>query len=555
MQLELFEVPAAAQPPQNSVGRCATAAQPRSTGPRLRPYQQAAVDGIFQSLESYKSTIAVLPTGTGKTVLFSEVAKRWPGRIMVLAHRRELLDQAQDKLEHATGEKTSLEQGSNRAFNMARLIVASKDSLHEKRLTRFGDVSLLIIDEAHRSVGKSYTRVVDHLRAKNPELRLLGVTATPKRHDKKAMGMQFEDVAFQYEIHDAIGDGWLVPLASRIVHLEGLDLSECRTTAGDLNGKDLALAVEKEKVVQGYADAIVREGAGRNHIMAFCASVAQTEQLASILDRHNAGRVEWVCGDAQRCHPEKRIMVSRDFREGRIRFLVNCGVYLEGFDAPFTDMIAMCRPTKSLPLFTQMAGRGSRPIPGLVDAFETPDERRAAIAASAKPDCLILDFVDNSRRHKLISSVDILGGRFPQQVQEDVRREVEKKGRSANLEEEYQLAQEREEKRQAMLKAHNARLVARAKYRTENVNVFDGNARANGWHRPQPRGVRMPFGKHKGKMVGELSNGYLTTLFSKQKITSTWLRNGILNELSARKIQIPSGANDDYMAQYEEVPF
>ena len=536
------------------------AASAKATGPRLRPYQVEAIAAIERCLATSASTLLVLPTGTGKTIVFSEVARRWPGQVMVLAHRRELLDQAANKLEHATGERTALEQGDNRAFPQSRLIVASKDSLHPKRLERFKDVSLLIVDEAHRAGTKknlSYYSVINHLRECNPNLKLLGVTATPNRHDGEAMGQVFETVAYQYSIHDAISDGYLVPMSSRVVQIDGLDLTSVRTTAGDLNGKDLAAVLERDELLLAYADAIIRESAGRQHVLVFCASVAQAQALATMIEHHGQGRVEFVCGDPKLTSQEKRIAVSRDFRDGKIRFVVNCGIYLEGFDAPLTDLVAMARPTKSLSLYTQMVGRGSRPAPGVVDPFDLAEERRAAIAASVKPDCLILDFVGNSHRHKIVSAVDVLGGKYPEDVCELAKANIKKGGRQADIDEELEKAAAEIAKRNEQAERRKAKLIAKAKYRASNVDMFDASTRGGGEFRnSKPSRAVMPFGKHKGKQLSTLHTMYLQVLWEKCTLKTDWLRNAVSDEIMRRGGTLRVGANTVQLpaARTDEAP-
>ena len=232
----------------------------------LRPYQSAASDAIFAEWRENHSTLVVMPTGGGKTILFADVIRRmFPRRALVLAHREELIFQARDKIQRVTGLQADVEMGEYRAegglFDAARVVVSTIQTqcsggdgggrMGKFDPQRFG---VLIIDEAHHATSQSYRRVIDYYRT-NPALKVLGVTATPDRTDEEALGQVFQSVAFDYDVLDAINDGWLVPIEQQMVHVEGLDYSSIRTTAGDLNGGDLAAVLEAEKNLQQMASA------------------------------------------------------------------------------------------------------------------------------------------------------------------------------------------------------------------------------------------------------------------------------------------------------------
>src|SRR5512133_289536 len=232
----------------------------------LRPYQSAASDAIFKEWQENDSTLVVMPTGGGKTVLFADVIRRvFPRRALVIAHREELIFQARDKIQRVTGLTADVEMGDYRAegglFEQARVIVSTIQTQCSGgdgggRMSKFDPhrFGVLIIDEAHHATSPSYRRVIDYYRT-NPALKVLGVTATPDRADEEALGQVFQSVAFDYEVLDAIHDGWLVPIEQQMVHVEGLDYSSIRTTAGDLNGGDLAAVLEAEKNLQQMASA------------------------------------------------------------------------------------------------------------------------------------------------------------------------------------------------------------------------------------------------------------------------------------------------------------
>jgi superfamily II DNA or RNA helicase len=179
------------------------------------------------------------------------------------------------------------------------------------RMTRFrpADFATVIVDEAHHAPARTYKRILEHY-TQNPDCRVLGVTATPDRLDEKALGQIFDTVAYDYEIPDAIADGWLVPIQARAVEVDGLDLSHVRTTAGDLNGADMARVLEEEQVLHEMAQPIVELSAGKRTLV-FVATVVQAERMAEVLNRHDHGIAQWVCGKTPKV--ERRALL-RDYR-------------------------------------------------------------------------------------------------------------------------------------------------------------------------------------------------------------------------------------------------
>lgn len=456
----------------------------------LRDYQNKAHDCIFREWENCVSTLVVLPTGTGKTVLFADVINTFqPKRALVIAHREELIWQARDKIFQVTGLECGVEMADNYVngslFGDLPVVISTVQTQNSnwgdrKRMGRFKptDFGLLIIDECHHGTADSYRNVI-HYYSQNPELKVLGVTATPDRADEEALGQIFQTVAFDYEILDAINDGWLVPIEQQFVEINGLDFSKMRTTAGDLNGADLAEVMEAERNLQGVAGATL-EIVQKKRSIVFTASVKQAEALSDIFNRKNFGSSDWVCGATNK---DKRREILQRFQDGKIQIVCNCGVLTEGFDNPGVEVVVMARPTKSRSLYAQMAGRSTRPLPNVVDhgftEEDSPEFRKERIAASAKPSCLIVDFVGNSGRHKLMSSADILGGNVSDDVLEKSVNKAKKLGKPVRMAELIEDEHEREKqsklaaqaKIEAALRKQN--VVARVKYKTRNINPFD----------------------------------------------------------------------------------
>jgi superfamily II DNA or RNA helicase len=463
---------------------------------KLRPYQEEAVEKVLKAWEENTSTLLVLPTGCGKTICFADIVKRvQPRKCMVLAHREELIFQAQSKIRTVTGLDVQIEMADYRA-EMAGLygappVVVSTIQTHcgggdgGGRMTKFNpdDFGVLVIDEAHHATADTYRRVIDYYR-RNPNLKVLGVTATPDRADEEALGQVYESVAFDYEILDAIEGGWLVPIEQQMVHVDGLDFSDVRTTAGDLNGADLAAIMEYEKILHGIADPAIQI-CGARRALVFAASVAQAERLAEILNRHCEGSAAWVCGKTPK---DNRRKVLSDYAAGRLQYVVNVGCLTEGFDDAGVEVIIMGRPTKSRSLYAQMVGRATRPAEEIAHALNnapSDEARRAMIAGSRKPGCLIVDFVGNAGKHKLCTTADILGGNVSDEAAAMALKKVRESGKPENMAKELAAAEAELERRRQAEEARRASLVVRANYRAVKVSPFDvfdiAPRRERGW--------------------------------------------------------------------------
>lgn len=442
---------------------------------RLRPYQEECVQAVLDARTSgAKSALFVLATGLGKTVIASHIIHRVPGRWMVIAHRDELLRQAAQKLRAITGDMPDIEKADLYASEvewMKSRVVVSSIQTQRVRRERFrpNEFSGVWIDEAHHAPAQSY-RDTSAYYQNNPNLFLMGCTATPDRADEKALGQVFETVPFVYELDRAIDDGWLVPIRQEFVEVKAIDLSAVGTTAGDLNGRELAEVMEYEQALHGVADPTV-EIAGDRRTIVFCASVAHAERLSEIIDRRKPGKAGWLCGKTPE---DQRREILKRFAQGDIQFLCNVGVLTEGFDDPGVEVVAVARPTKSRALYAQMVGRGTRTVPGLVDPIADPDGRRAAIEASRKPSVQVIDFEGNSGRHALICTADILGGKYDDDVvarAKQMAKESPVDMREALDEAAEQIQREREEARQREA-ARRAKLVGKADFSREERDPF-----------------------------------------------------------------------------------
>ena len=301
-----------------------------------------------------------------------------------------------------------------------------------------------LVHNCHHATSPSYKRVLEHFTGK-----VLGVTATPDRKDEKAMGQVFESVAYVYEIEDAIKDKWLAPLRVRQVYVEAINLSACRTVAGDLNQGDLDAAMAVEEALHGVVNATL-EQSGDRRTLAFTTSVENAKRLAEIFNRYRPDCARSVDGGTPL---DLRRQILRDFGRGEYQYLINCAIATEGFDCPEIACVAMARPTKSRALFAQMIGRGLRIHP-------------------SKTDCLVLEFTGNSGKHQLASSCDILGGRYDEDEVEAAKNKV-KENPGMRADEALELAHAEAEKRRADEAARRANLQAKVKYSTREFNPFD----------------------------------------------------------------------------------
>ena len=469
------------------------AAPPRLGEMRPRDYQERCISKVLAQLEKVQSTLFVQPTGTGKTICFSYIAKKFVprGRVLVLAHRQELIYQAQRKMTQVLGFEPDIEMAGQWADSGARVIISTVQTQGYSRggrKNRFNpnEFSLVITDEGHHYCAEGNKSILEYYR-QNKNIKIVGCTATPDRADEAALGQIYETVADEYEIPDAIQDGWLVPIQQRQVFVDSLDFSNVRTTAGDLNGADLAAIMEEEENLHKVADPLFQLAAGRQTLV-FTASVAHAERLAEILNRHKLGCAQFVYANTP---PETRAKMLWDFQDRKFQFLTNCMIATEGWDCPPVEVVGMARPTKSRALYCQMSGRATRPLTETnVDGYSTPLERRQAIAGSKKPYCELIDFVGNTGRHKLISAVDILGGKYPEEVQARARKLIaENEAERCSPEEmllraQQQLADEEHTRAEA---AKRNLIIGKATF-TSTVNkpfqVLGIQVQGRGWDKP-----------------------------------------------------------------------
>jgi len=452
----------------------------------LRDFQEVAVRSVMEKLRNGGSTLLVMATGLGKTVVFAEVIRRYMEqgtgrRALVLAHRNELIHQAANSIKRIAKCDVQIEMGALRSvesgFYRAPVVVSSVQTQvagrgEHKRMHNFDykQFGLVVVDEAHHAVGNSYTQTLAHF-LQGGTCRLLGVTATPDRADEVALGRIFDTLAFEYGIREGVENGWLVPILQRMVSVQGLDFSACRTTAGDLNAADLDEVLRYEETLHAMVYPTIEIAGDRRGII-FAASCAHAERITEILNRHKPACGVFVHAGT----PEDiRREMFRGFSEGKYQWLVNVGIATEGWDDAALDgkgvsVISMMRPTKSRSLYCQMIGRGTRTLPKTLDGLLDPEERRVAISQSAKPNLTVLDFCGNAGRHKLVRLADALAGKEANEVLERVQKRADEGEQDIDVlamltYEEQQLANEIEA-------AKREKLLVRAKYASKMIDPF-----------------------------------------------------------------------------------
>lgn len=311
----------------------------------LRPYQQEAKDAVFEKWgEGTRKTLLVLPTGTGKTIVFASVTEecvRRGERVLILAHRGELLDQAADKIRKATGLGCSVEKAEQSCFGQwYRVTVGSVQTLmREKRLRQFPEryFGTIIVDEAHHCISDSYQKVLQYF----PEAHVLGVTATPDRGDMRDLGTYFENIAYEYTLPKAIREGYLSPIKALTLPLS-IDISAVGISSGDFKSGELGTALDP------YLEQIAREMEtyckGRKTVV-FLPLVKTSQKFRDILNEHGFRAAE-VNGESQ-----DRAEVLRDFDSGKYNVLCNSMLLTEGWDCPSVDCIVVLRPTKVRSLY------------------------------------------------------------------------------------------------------------------------------------------------------------------------------------------------------------
>ena len=352
-------------------------------GQELRPYQQQARDRIHAEWDAgHTRTLLVLPTGTGKTIVFASVAAdqvRAGDRVLILAHRGELLEQAADKLQRSTGLVSAVEKAESTCLDSwFRVVVGSVQTLQRTaRLERFPQdyFGTIIIDEAHHAITDGYRRILDYFSG----AKVLGVTATPDRGDMRNLGEVFDSLAYEYKLTDAIKEGYLCRIMAQTIPLK-LDITDVGFTSGDYSLGQLGTALDP--YLEQIAAEMAQRCKGRKTVV-FLPIIKTSQKFRDLLNAYGFRAAE-VNGQS-----EDRREVLADFDAGKYNVLCNSMLLTEGWDCPSVDCVVVLRPTKVRSLYSQMVGRGTRLSPG-------------------KTDLLLLDFLWMTDKHELCRPADLV---------------------------------------------------------------------------------------------------------------------------------------------------
>ena len=309
----------------------------------LRPYQREAVDAIREHWKEWQRELLVLPTGCGKTVVFNTIANEQPDNVLILAHRDELIEQARDKYLKMFG----ILPGKIKAAetNIQRVTVGSVQTMMRRDYTNL--FQTVIVDEAHHSISDSYQAVLGQF----PGAKVLGVTATPDRGDKRSLARYYDGIAYEYSLKKAVAEGYLCNITARTVPLE-IDMNNVKISCGDFQVDSVAETLEP--YLPKIAEAINLYASARKTVV-FCPLISIARELAEMIP--GAREVNGMSAD------RKEVLEWFD-QAGPGAVLCNAMLLTEGWDCPSVDCVVVLRPTKIRSLYAQMVGRGTRLSPG-----------------------------------------------------------------------------------------------------------------------------------------------------------------------------------------------
>ena len=457
----------------------------------LRPYQQEAKEAIFRSWdEGIQKTLLVLPTGCGKTIVFAKVAEecvRQGDRVLILAHRGELLEQAADKIGKSTGLGCATEKAEETCLgSWFRITVGSVQSLmRESRLNRFDDdyFNTIIIDEAHHCISDSYQRVLNHFH----DAKVLGVTATPDRGDMKNLGSVFENLSYEYTLPKAIKEGYLSPIKAVTIPLQ-VDLTGVGVQSGDFKAGDLGTALDP--YLEQIAEEMKKYCADKKTVV-FLPLVKTSQKFRDLLNTKGFRAAE-VNGESK-----DRAEILEDFDRDKYNVLCNSMLLTEGWDCPSVDCIVVLRPTKVRSLYCQMVGRGTRLSP-----------------KTGKDHLLLLDFLWHTERHELCHPAHLIceSEEVAQKMTENLEKEA---GCPMDIEEAEQTAADdvvaqREEalaKQLSEMKRRKRKLVDPLQFEMSiQAQDLAGYVPAFGWEMAPPSDAQKKALEKLGIMPDEIDN-------------------------------------------------
>jgi len=498
---------------------------------QLRPYQRDGILKIRSSFGSgHKAVMAVLPTGMGKTRLFT-ILPREGARVLVVCPQIELVNQTVASIRALRRRAAGIEQAWQRADAGEEWVVACYQSLLPERFKKFvGNVDLVIIDECDDKFSVAFRSMMQQFIAGGA--RVLGVTATPFRGDKSSLFGFYEDVPFCMELREALDQHWLVRPNVFVHRVKSVDFSKLSKTRTDFKPEELDALLTSEQCLHDIAS-LVDTHHKKSHGVVFCNSVLQSKLLRDLLVTRHGKKVSCVWGTQ---NAEERQAELSAFKDGTNSLIVNCNVLGRGVDIPEINEIFNARPTKSKSRYLQVLGRGLRSLGGVLSNEMTLEERGAAIAASSKPDWVMHDITNSCRYHEPIVAIDVLLA-GPKDIIDKVKEKNQDE--ETSIEElDAALAEAMEEQRELERlareeeKRRRAGLVVGVTFDSQKRDLF---AKADA-KSPHVRTYRMLFGKYKGFPLTspEIPESYLEWVIEKGRLTPFW-HQVYVNELKRRQ--------------------
>ena len=552
MSFPLFDPPKPKAPP-------AATLQPR-------PYQQEAIDNSFRAwADGSRGVLVRMATGMGKTATAAFTATRWlqqsdMHRVMVLCHERQLVTQWERELKRFTGLQVGVEMAQRQCYPNAipSIVIASRATLQERtimdefneetqvsRLNKFDNRLhwLIVVDEAHRYAMKltSCGHIFEHFH-NNPEARNFCLTATPERTDGTTLEMLAPSVAIDYRMagggRSAVAEGWAVPFDQRYILVENVDFRNIAQVGGDFSEGELGAVLSEQETLNSLCQPMLEIVGDRQNLI-FSATVEMADAVALWLNAKAGRKVAESLNGNDKHHHRQR--VYENFEAKRFQHLSVTGLCREGYDNPSLSAVTVFRPTKSRPLAEQMKGRGCRPLKGIVDGLDTAEERLAAIAASDKPDCLIIDLVGVTGLDDCASTLDIYRDGESDEVVDRAKQimldgETDAAAALEQADEEEKAEKERldreAEKRRQEEMDRRAQFQADVEYTQINVQQGHGLGVVRDTSQQWAANQTFGFGKHRGKRVGSVDSGYLKWTAEQQP--SSKIGKACAQELKAR---------------------
>lgn len=502
-------------------------------GYRARPYQVDCDRAIVQTLQTHPSCLGVLATGTGKTNVAAGLVRSMDALdgAVICTPLRDLVTQTAARL-RSLGIDCGIEMATLRSRSPVT-VACYASLLSRKRYEQFMNTAkLLVIDESHLNYTPAAIRMIGYYREAG--CKVVGMTASPERTTGDPLTKFYGPVAFNYGYKQALNDGWLVPTKVWMAVLEDLDLSRVRTVGTDFDQKALNELMAKEQLVQSIAALVDQHHDGQPSVV-FCQSIRQSEMLREVLYRRG------ICASIVHSNmdPEERQMHLRDFEVGDSNVILNVGCLTLGWDSPKVRKLFIARPTKSKARYIQMFGRGTRPLPGVVDGWATGQQRKDAIAESGKPFCEVFDITDTTRHNDLQSSIDVYCPDAEPELMKRVRRRTEKTADAAIdidaiVESEQSALASEKAAREALEVERRKRLIADARFGIYQRDVFADAEKPekpkNTWYAENC----MLFGKFKGQRIRNVDSGYLRWVLDKSNCNNRIHKEAIRRELARR---------------------